>query len=57
MIWLIFTLLLVLGSGGLLAPDGMIGALIQVIITGALVLFGIYRIRATSSRIRRQQGI
>jgi hypothetical protein len=57
MIWIIFTMLLVLAGVGLLAPYGMTGAVIQVIMTGALVLFGIYCIRATSSRIQRQQGI
>ncbi|HVO91705.1 MAG TPA: hypothetical protein VMT22_02640 [Terriglobales bacterium] len=57
MMWIIFTLLLVLGSVGLLAPYGMIGAFIQVVMTGALVLFGINRIRVTASRIRRRQGI
>ncbi len=57
MIWMIFTLLLVLGWVDLLPPYGVIGAVIQVIMTGALVLFGIYRIRAASSRIQRQQGI
>jgi hypothetical protein len=57
MIWIIFTMLLVLAGVGLLAPYGVTGAVIQVIITGALVLFGVYCIRATSSRIQRQQGI
>jgi hypothetical protein len=57
MIWIIFTLLLVLVGIGLLAPYGMIGAFIQITMIGALVLLGINLIRATSSRIRRREGI
>jgi hypothetical protein len=55
MLWLIFAMLLVLGTVGLLAPYTLIAGVIQILLIGALVAFGIQRIRAVSTRIRRYQ--
>ena len=57
MLWFIYTILLILGVAGLLAPYGMISGLIQIVMTSIFVWIGIDRILAISKRIRRYQGV
>ena len=54
MIWLIFTMLLVLGGVGPLASSALDAGVLQLLLVGALVALGIHRIRAVSNRMRRQ---
>ena len=53
MIWLILTMLLVLGGVGLLASNAL--ATGSILLISALVALGIHRIRAVSTRMRRYQ--
>ena len=53
MILLIVAMLLVLGIAGFLVPDTLVGAVMQIVLIGALVALGLKRIRAVSSQIRR----
>ena len=55
MLWLIFAMLLLLGAVGLLAPYALGAGVIQILLISALVAFGIQRIRAVSTRMRRYQ--
>jgi len=57
MLWFIYTILLILGVAGFLAPYGMISGLIQIVMTSIFVWIGIDRILAISKRIRRYQGV
>lgn len=53
MLWLIFAMLLVLRAVGLLAPYALVAGVIQILLISTLVAFGIQRIRAVSTRMRR----
>lgn len=55
MIWLIFTMLLILGGAGLLASSAIGAGAIQILLIGTLVALGIRRIRAVSTRMRRYE--
>lgn len=55
MIWLIFTMLLVLGGMGLVASSALGAAVIEILLISTLVVLGIQRIRAVSTRMRRYQ--
>ena len=55
MLWLIFAMLLILGVVSFFASYTMLGGAIQIVLISALVVLGIKRIRAVSSRIRRYQ--
>jgi hypothetical protein len=55
MIWLIFTLLLVLGGVGLVASSAVSAGVIEILAISTLVALGIQRIRAVSTRMRRYQ--
>jgi hypothetical protein len=55
MLWLIFATLLVLGIVALLAPYTLVVGVIQILLISTLVAFGLQRIRAVSTRMRRYQ--
>ena len=55
MIWLIFTMLLVLGGAGLLASSALGAGVIQIMLISTLVALGIRRICAVSTRMRRYE--
>ena len=55
MLWLIFATLLVLGVVGLLGSYALGAGVIQILLISALVAFGIQRIRAVSTRMRRYE--
>ena len=55
MLWAIFAMLLVLGVVGFLASYTLVGGVMQILLISALVVLGINRIRAVSSRIRRYE--
>jgi hypothetical protein len=50
MLWLIFTMLSVLGAVGLLAPYVLVAGVIQILLISTLVALGIHRVRAVSTR-------
>jgi hypothetical protein len=43
--WFIFAMLLITGLVGLLAPDTLVGGLLQILLIGILVAIGINRVR------------
>lgn len=55
MLWLIFTMLLVMGVISFFTSYTMLGGGVQIVLIGALGVLGVKRIGAVSSRIRRYQ--
>ena len=52
MLGLIFTLLLFVGLVSLLAPYSLLGGAMQILLTGALMVLAIQRMRAVRNRLR-----
>jgi len=52
MLGLIFTVLLFVGLVSLLAPYSLLGGAMQILLTGALMVLGIQRMRAVRNRLR-----
>jgi len=52
MLGIIFAILLVLGLVSLLASYSLLGAALQILLIGILVVLGIRRMRAVTNRIR-----
>ena len=55
MLWLIFTMFLVMGVISFFTSYAMLGGGVQIVLIGALGVLGVKRIGAVSSRIRRYQ--